>query len=50
MAAIAELPFPKSKKGMQAFLGALNYYNRFIQNMAVYGAVLYQLKDDDFGH
>ncbi|KAE8978552.1 hypothetical protein PR002_g24690 [Phytophthora rubi] len=49
MAAIAELPFPKSKKGMQAFVGALNYYNRFIQNMAVYGAVLYQLKYDDFG-
>ncbi|POM70810.1 Hypothetical protein PHPALM_12701 [Phytophthora palmivora] len=46
--AIAELPFPKSKKGIQAFLGALNYYGRFIQNLAVYGAVLYQLKDSDF--
>ncbi|GMF56566.1 unnamed protein product [Phytophthora fragariaefolia] len=33
---------------MQGFLGALNYYSRFIQNMAVYGAVLYQLKDPDF--
>ncbi|GMF63183.1 unnamed protein product [Phytophthora fragariaefolia] len=33
---------------MQGFLGALNYYSRFIQNMAVYGAVLYQLKDADF--
>ena len=33
---------------MQGFLGALNYYNRFVQNLAVYGAVLYQLKDDDF--
>ncbi|GMG18211.1 unnamed protein product [Phytophthora fragariaefolia] len=48
LTAIAELPFPTSKKGMQGFLGALNYYNRFIQNMAVYGAVLYQLKDADF--
>ncbi|POM57505.1 Hypothetical protein PHPALM_37976 [Phytophthora palmivora] len=46
--AIAELPFPKSKKGIQAFLRALNYYGRFIQNLAVYGAVLYQLKDSDF--
>ncbi|KAG6621882.1 reverse transcriptase [Phytophthora cinnamomi] len=46
--AIAELPFPKTKKGMQAFLGALNYYARFIQNLEVYGAVLYQLKDADF--
>ncbi|POM77675.1 Reverse transcriptase, partial [Phytophthora palmivora] len=46
--AIAELPSPKSKKGIQAFLGALNYYGRFIQNLAVYGAVLCQLKDSDF--
>ncbi|GMF39309.1 unnamed protein product [Phytophthora fragariaefolia] len=35
LAAIVELPFPTSKKGMQGFLGALNYYSRFIQNMAV---------------
>jgi ribonuclease HI len=48
IAAIAELPFPSSKKGMQAFLGALNYYSRFIRNLAVYGAALYQLKEDDF--
>ncbi|GMF52143.1 unnamed protein product [Phytophthora fragariaefolia] len=48
MAAIAELPFPTTKKGMQAFLGALNYYGRFIQNLAVYGAILYQIKEDDF--
>ncbi|KAE8885407.1 hypothetical protein PF003_g30742 [Phytophthora fragariae] len=48
MAAITELTFPRTKKGMQSFLGALNYYNRFIQDFAVYGAALYQLKDDDF--
>ncbi|GMF34609.1 unnamed protein product [Phytophthora fragariaefolia] len=48
MAAIAELPFPTTKKGMQAFLGALNYYGRFIQNLAVYGVILYQIKEDDF--
>ncbi|GMF61158.1 unnamed protein product [Phytophthora fragariaefolia] len=48
MAEIAELPFPTTKKGMQAFLGALNYYGRFIQNLAVYGAILYQIKEDDF--
>ncbi|OWZ05085.1 hypothetical protein PHMEG_00022895 [Phytophthora megakarya] len=28
--AITKLPFPKSKKGMQQFLGSLNYYSRFI--------------------
>ncbi|OWZ03991.1 hypothetical protein PHMEG_00024190 [Phytophthora megakarya] len=48
MTAITELPFPKSKKGVQQFLGALNYYGRFIQDFAVFGAVLYQLKDEDF--
>ncbi|GMF49016.1 unnamed protein product [Phytophthora fragariaefolia] len=48
LAAFAELPFPTSKKGMQGFLSPLNYYSRFIQNVPVYGAVLYQLKDADF--
>ncbi|GMF15596.1 unnamed protein product [Phytophthora fragariaefolia] len=33
---------------MQSFLAALNYYGRFVQGLAVYGAVLYQLKDEDF--
>ncbi|KAG3122340.1 hypothetical protein PI126_g24186 [Phytophthora idaei] len=41
------LPFPTSKKGMQSFLGALNYYGQFIQDFAVYGAALYLLKDGD---
>ncbi|KAE8973468.1 hypothetical protein PF011_g25241 [Phytophthora fragariae] len=49
LTAITELSFPTSKKGMQSFLGALNYYSRFIQDYAVYGATLYQLKDADFG-
>ncbi|KAG3062497.1 hypothetical protein PI125_g24515 [Phytophthora idaei] len=48
MQTIAALPFPASKKGMQSFLGALNYYGRFILDFAVYGAALYQLKDGDF--
>ncbi|KAG2798738.1 hypothetical protein PC110_g19878 [Phytophthora cactorum] len=34
---------------MQTFLGALNYYGRFIRTLVVYDAVLDQLKDDDFG-
>ncbi|OWZ20264.1 hypothetical protein PHMEG_0005328, partial [Phytophthora megakarya] len=48
MTPITKLPFPKSKKGMQQFLGSLNYYSRFIHDIAVYGAALYQLKVDDF--
>ncbi|GMF44554.1 unnamed protein product [Phytophthora fragariaefolia] len=47
--AIAELSFPKTKKGVQAFLGALNYYSRFILDFAVYGAALYQVREEDFG-
>ncbi|KAG3157197.1 hypothetical protein PC128_g21703 [Phytophthora cactorum] len=49
LAAITELSFPTSKRGMQSFLGALNYYSCFIQDFAVYGAALYQLKEEDFG-
>ncbi|KAE9313017.1 hypothetical protein PR003_g19611 [Phytophthora rubi] len=47
-AAVTELSFPASKKEVQSILGALNYYSRFIQDFAVYGAALYQLKDADF--
>ncbi|KAG2965332.1 hypothetical protein PC120_g27244 [Phytophthora cactorum] len=41
--------FCQPKCGIQSFLGALNYYSRFIQDFAVYGAALYQLKEEDFG-
>ena len=33
---------------MHAFLDATNCYSRFIQNIAAYGEILYQLTDDDF--
>ncbi|GMF32018.1 unnamed protein product [Phytophthora fragariaefolia] len=47
--AITEISFPRTKKGVQAFLGALNYYSRFIEAFAVYSAVLYQMREEDFG-
>ncbi|GMF34599.1 unnamed protein product [Phytophthora fragariaefolia] len=47
--AIAELSFPKTKKGVQAFRGALHYYCRFLQDFAVYGAALYRVREEDFG-
>ncbi|GMF61114.1 unnamed protein product [Phytophthora fragariaefolia] len=47
--AITELSFPKTKKCVQIFLGALNYYSRFIQDFAVYGAALYPVREEDFG-
>ncbi|KAG6604494.1 reverse transcriptase [Phytophthora cinnamomi] len=46
--AITKLAFSRTKKGMQFFLGALNYYSLFIQDFAGYGAALHQLKEDDF--
>ncbi|OWY93428.1 LOW QUALITY PROTEIN: hypothetical protein PHMEG_00037186 [Phytophthora megakarya] len=48
MAVITKLSFPKTKRGMQQFLGASNYYSRFIQYVVVFGAAVYQLKDEDF--
>ncbi|GMF30415.1 unnamed protein product [Phytophthora fragariaefolia] len=33
---------------MQSFLGSLNYYSRFIEDYAIYAAVLYELRDVDF--
>ncbi|OWZ12774.1 LOW QUALITY PROTEIN: hypothetical protein PHMEG_00014018 [Phytophthora megakarya] len=36
------------EKGMQSFLGALNYYSRFIQDFAVYVALLYHLNEEGF--
>ena len=33
---------------MQSFLGSLNYYRRFIEDFAVYAAVLYELRESDF--
>ena len=33
---------------MQAFLRLIKYYNRFIQNIDVFGEVIYQLKEDNF--
>ena len=42
------LPFPKSKRQVQSFLGSVNYYHRFVQDFSVYGALLYELQDEDF--
>ncbi|OWY90513.1 reverse transcriptase [Phytophthora megakarya] len=46
--AIANLPFPTKLKAMQSFLGSLNYYSGFIEDFAVYAAILYKLREADF--
>ena len=43
------LPFPRSKRQVQSVLGSVNYYHRFVQDFSVYGALLYELTDEDFG-
>ncbi|GMF46690.1 unnamed protein product [Phytophthora fragariaefolia] len=48
LAALTDLPFPQSLRSMQSFLGSLNYYSRFIENYAIYAAVLYELREVDF--
>ncbi|GMG14522.1 unnamed protein product [Phytophthora fragariaefolia] len=43
---VQDLPFPKTLKGVQSFLGNLNYYHKFIEDFPVVAAVLYELSDD----
>ncbi|OWY99806.1 reverse transcriptase [Phytophthora megakarya] len=43
---IQELPFPSTLKGVQSFLGSLNYYHKFIEDYAVVAASRYELTDD----
>ncbi|KAL4109211.1 hypothetical protein PRIC1_000914 [Phytophthora ramorum] len=46
--ALSNLPFPLTLRSMQSFLGSLNYYSRFIEDFAIYAAVLYELREADF--
>ncbi|GMF14647.1 unnamed protein product [Phytophthora fragariaefolia] len=43
---VQDLPFPKTLKGVQLFLGSLNYYPKFIEDFPVVDAVLNELSDD----
>ena len=42
LTAIRNIAFLATLKGMQSFLGSLNYYSRFVENYAVYAAILYE--------
>ncbi|KAE9180282.1 hypothetical protein PF005_g23341 [Phytophthora fragariae] len=48
LSALTDLPFPRTLRAMQSFLGSLNYYRRFIEDMAIYASVLYELREVDF--
>ncbi|GMF35728.1 unnamed protein product [Phytophthora fragariaefolia] len=43
---VQDVPFPKTLKGVQSFLGSLNYYHKFIEDFPVVATVLYELSDD----
>jgi hypothetical protein len=38
--------FPANLKGIQSFLGDLNYYHKFIEDCSVIVSVLYELTDE----
>lgn len=44
---LQQLPFPSTLKGIQSFLGSLNYYNKFVEDFAIYAAALYEVTEDD---
>ncbi|KAJ0390852.1 hypothetical protein P43SY_011081 [Pythium insidiosum] len=44
---LTRLTFPETIKGIQSFLGSLNYYHRFVEHFAVYAAALYEVTPRD---
>ena len=45
---IIDFPVPRSVKGIESFLGCLNFYRKYIPNFAGLAACLYEVKDEDF--
>ncbi|POM65522.1 Reverse transcriptase [Phytophthora palmivora] len=43
---VEDLPFPSTLKGVQSFMGSVNYYNKFIEDLPVIAASLYELTDE----
>ena len=39
------IPFPKTLRSMQSLLGSLNCYRRFIEDIAIYASVRYELRE-----
>ena len=48
LGSLVNIPFPRTLRSMQSFLGSLNYYSRFIEDFAIYASVLYELREPDF--
>ncbi|OWZ09339.1 reverse transcriptase [Phytophthora megakarya] len=43
---ILNVPFPKTDKGVQSFLGSLNYYAELIEDLPVIAATLYETSNE----
>ncbi|KAG2788409.1 hypothetical protein PC129_g19675 [Phytophthora cactorum] len=43
---VADLPFLTTLKGVQSFLGSLNYCNKFIEDLPLIASALYELTED----
>ncbi|KAH9121366.1 hypothetical protein AeMF1_006876 [Aphanomyces euteiches] len=43
---VLQMPFPKSLRAMQSFLGSINLYSRFIENYSIKASCLYEISDD----
>ena len=48
LGSLVNIPFPRTLRSMQSFLGSLNYYSRFIEYFAIYASVPYELREADF--
>lgn len=40
LGSLVNIPFPRTLRSMQSFLGSLSYYSRFIEDFAIYASVL----------
>ena len=48
MVSLVNMPFPRTLRSTQSYLGGLNYNSRFIEDFAIYASVLYELREADF--
>ena len=48
LGSLVNIPFPRTLRSMQSFLGSYKYYSRFIKEFAIYTSVLYELREAEF--
>ena len=43
-----KIPFLRTLRSIQSFLGSLNYYSRLVEDFAIYVSLLYELREADY--